>query len=155
MKLEEFYSDPKRTDSGEVPLAREWTSASDPGATFSLFWVLETNEVCALRVGPVAMGPGAPKPYLVSVPHMQTLGRAEQEVTVVGRCARLDEVTAIVARAEVSQRTRERLRENLPKGAERTPPYDQAGLRRERTRRSSAEGRYRRREWHAGATDSG
>jgi len=118
MKLEEFYSDRKRKDSGEVPLASGWTSASDPGATFSLFWILETKEVCALRVGPVAMGPGAPKPYLVSVPRMQTLGRAEQEVSVIGRCARLDDVTAIVERADDPHRTLEWLRENLPAGAE-------------------------------------
>jgi hypothetical protein len=62
VKVDEFYADPRRRDSEEVGLGRGWTSAADPGASFSLFWVAATGEVCALRSGPVAFGPGAPKP---------------------------------------------------------------------------------------------
>ena len=100
MKITEFYADPDRKASGEVELATGWTSEVDPGATFSIFWVQETAEVYALRHGPQTISGGLPKPYLVDVPKVRTVGREDQEITVLGTATRHDEVAALVSRAE-------------------------------------------------------
>lgn len=111
MKLQEFYADKRRRISAEVPLAEDWTSRMDPDATYKLFWIIETGEVCALRIGPVAIGPGLPKPYLVDLPKTATVGREDQEISILGSCTRLPEVRGLVEHAE--QTTIESLRGEL------------------------------------------
>lgn len=113
MKIDEFYSDQSRKRSGEAPLAQDWRSERDPDATFNLFWVVETGEVCALRLGPVAFGPQAPKPYLVYLPRMVSIGREEQDIAILGKCSRHDVVMDLVTGATSEQRTIEWLSEEL------------------------------------------
>lgn len=113
MKIGEFYSDETRKRSGEAPLAQGWRSGADPDATFNLFWVVETGEVCALQLGPVAFGPGTPKPDTVYLPRMVTLGREEQEIAILGNCHRHDVVMDLVRGATGEQPTIEWLREEL------------------------------------------
>lgn len=113
MKIDEFYADEARQRSGETPLAQGWTSKDDPDATFNLFWVVETGEVCALRIGAVAMGPGAPKPYLIYLPRMVTIGREEQEITILGESERHDVVMDLVTAAPPDERRIEWLRQEL------------------------------------------
>ena len=110
MKVDEFYERRDRRTSEEIVLGRDWTSAS--GATFSLFWLEVTGEVCALRTGPVAVGPGAPKPYGVYYPRVVTEGPDDEEVALLGT-ANVDEVRALVEGAEPAERTIEWLRERL------------------------------------------
>lgn len=112
MRIDSFYAAPERKASEEVRLGSEWTSASDPDGTYSLFWVEATREVCALRSGAVVIGPGAPKPYGVYLPRVRNEGSEDREVTILGT-ADLDEVKAMIALAGPSQRTLEWLRERL------------------------------------------
>lgn len=118
MRLEEFYADPKRRGSDERSLGRGWTSSNYPGTTFSVYWLRETGEVVALLVGPVVIGPGAPKPFGVYLPRTQTVGRDDQEVLVIGKVARPGDVEAIVNASNRDPRTLEWLRERLAKPAE-------------------------------------
>jgi hypothetical protein len=52
-----------------------------------------------------------PKPYLVDVPKIRTVGREDQEITVLGTATRHDEVAALVSSAE--ETTLEWLRDKL------------------------------------------
>ncbi|MDP9067962.1 MAG: hypothetical protein M3N53_06415 [Actinomycetota bacterium] len=45
MELAKFYAHAKRKESGEIQLARKWTSAADPGAAFHIFWVIDRRGV--------------------------------------------------------------------------------------------------------------
>lgn len=111
MKLGEFYEDKRRRTSGEVPLAEDWTSKTDPDATFKLFWIVETGEVCALRVGPVVMIPRPPTLYGVYVPKMESMGVENNEISILGHSGRLPMVTELVAGAP--QTTIEWMRQEL------------------------------------------
>lgn len=110
MRLDEFYADPQRRRSAEVSLGAGWTSSDDPGQTFSVYWLRDTGEVVSLLVGPVAFGPGAPKPFGVYLPRMQTVGGDDQEVSVIGKIA---DVEAIMSASDRDPRTLEWLRERL------------------------------------------
>ena len=48
--FDEFYAaDPRRQRSAEVEYGSGWRHNTDPAATYSLRWITETREICAVR----------------------------------------------------------------------------------------------------------
>ena len=48
LSLEEFYADATRKNSKELRFGSEWRSPDLPGWVCGIFWVADTNELCAL-----------------------------------------------------------------------------------------------------------
>jgi hypothetical protein len=92
MKVSELYADERRRSSNEAYLGDDWTSSSS-GDPFAVYWIEATGEVFALRHGPIAFGPGTPKPDGVYFPDVRPSYPEDQEVTVLGTCPSLEELT--------------------------------------------------------------
>lgn len=73
------------------------------------------REVFGLRHGPVAFGPGTPKPWGVYLPAVREAFPEDAEATILGTCTDLDSLRAVVEDAE-GPKTLEWLRERLVSG---------------------------------------
>ena len=112
MRVDELYSDERRRASSEVSLGDDWTSDAIPLASYSLFWIEATGEVFGLRHGPIAYGPGAPKPAGVYRPVMRQTFPVDQEVSLLGSCTDFDRLSSMIESAP-APKTVEWLRERL------------------------------------------
>lgn len=47
--LDEFFADERRSGSDERRFGSGWRTPGEPGVVYSVFWLADTKELCALR----------------------------------------------------------------------------------------------------------
>jgi hypothetical protein len=48
-RLDEFFEDERRRNSPERLFGMEWRSEHDPDSVYTIFWLADTRELCALQ----------------------------------------------------------------------------------------------------------
>ena len=96
--LDRFYSVEQRRGSEEVPFGSHWSSSAYPGFEFSVFWLADTHELCALR-SPIrdVVSDGPVTRFVLGIPpHVNPRELRDDEVVV--------EVLASLTHAEIGER---------------------------------------------------
>ena len=96
--LDEFYADDRRRRSDEIGFGSHWVSSTFPGFEFSVFWLVDTEELCALRspLRDVALDGPVSRFVLGIPPHTNPQDLRDDEVVV--------EVLASLTETEIGER---------------------------------------------------